>query len=760
MDGHREPHYRVLGPLSVSTADGTPVGLRGDLQRRLVAALLLHTNHPLATDVVADLLWGDSLPDDVAGAVQTHVSRLRRVLPAGALVTRPGGYCLDISDDDLDSDRFDRQVTEAVRLSRAEPERAVEILDLALGLWRGVPYAEFADWDAARNEASRLEELRLLANEERAEALLASGRHEEAVTDLVPLAREHPLRDRSRSLLMTAFYRAGRQSEALQAYEDHRRRLADELGLDPSPALRALERAILEHTLDTAQHIGVASAAESPPRTLPAADAPHPVTRLIGRDGNVRDLLELLRTERALTVTGPGGVGKTRVALEVAHAVEGEFERVVFCELAPLGRADDVVRAVASRLGVESLSDVPLADRLVEAVYDRKLLLVLDNCEHVIDAAAALVQRLVEGTSSVAVLATSRERLAVGGERMYVVEPLDDADAIELFVERSRAVRPGFELAEPDAADLLFICQRLDGLPLAIELAAARSQALSVREIADAISQRFQLLTGGSRTAGRQRSLLEAVRWSFDLLDGTERELCEQLAVFAGGITVESAAAVSGLDPVAAADALARLTERSLLSTTADPSGTTRFQMLETMRQYGTDRLTERGALGDTRQAHATHFVSYAERWRAAMNEPLRSWQAIFVIEADLANLRAANAWLVGRADAAALAALHAALFDYGMQAVRPEIFTWADAAIGVVATDEPARAQILQSVAYGRWQRGDVDGAWSAVREARALAEPGSAAAYGVLAQQGNLEGRAGNLESAIALVTEAAAL
>ena len=317
MAGHREPRYRVLGPLAVSSGDGTPVALRGDLQRRLVAALLLHVNRPLSTDAVAELLWGDALPHDTAGAVQTHVSRLRRVLPPDALVYGEGGYCLDVSDDDLDSDRFDRMVTEGIQARHARPDEAIELFDAALALWRGPPFVEFVDWDAARAEASRLEELWLLANEERFDALLAVGRHEESLADLVTLATEHPLRDRTRALLMTALYRAGRQPEALQAYQDHRRHLADELGLDPSPLLRDLERSMLDHTLDVPRprHEVVGST---------ASVLPHPATRLIGRDRLLGELREILGTARTVTITGPGGVGKTRLAVELAHAVDGE----------------------------------------------------------------------------------------------------------------------------------------------------------------------------------------------------------------------------------------------------------------------------------------------------------------------------------------------------------------------------------------------------------------------------------------------------
>ncbi|HWM21222.1 MAG TPA: BTAD domain-containing putative transcriptional regulator, partial [Ilumatobacteraceae bacterium] len=686
MAGQREPRYRVLGPLAVSSGDSAPVALRGDLQRRLVAALLLHVNRPLATDAVAELLWGEALPDDIAGAVQTHVSRLRRVLPPDSIVYGDGGYSLDVSDDGLDSDRFDRMVTEGITARRAKPDEAIERFDAALALWRGPPYMEFLDWDAARAEASRLEELWLLANEERFDALLAVGRHEESLADLVSLSSEHPLRDRARALLMTALYRAGRQPEALQAYQDHRRHLADELGLDPSPALRDLERSMLDHTLDVPRPRDEAVGST-------ASVLPQPATRLIGRDRLLGELRETLKTARTVTITGPGGVGKTRLAVELAHAVDREsgdglsgpeksdsfdgFDSVAFCELAAVGRGDEVVAAVATTLGADSRSEIPLESRLVEVLRGRRVLLVLDNCEHVIDAAAALVERIVTATTTVSVLATSRERLAVGGEHVCAVEPLDDVLAGELFVERSRAVRPGFTPSDAEEADVLYICQRLDGLPLAIELAAARSQALSVREIADALSQRFRLLTGGRRTAERHRSLVETVRWSFDLLDDHEREVCEQLAVFSGGATVESVAGVTELDRVAAADVIARLVARSLLTASPDSHGTTRFQMLETVRQYGIDRLTERGVLDAVRLAHAHHFVRMASEHYAALRRPNDADRVFAAIDADIANLRAAHAWLVDCADVDALVELAVSLFDFAFQAMRPEIFAW-----------------------------------------------------------------------------------
>ncbi|HEV7757953.1 MAG TPA: hypothetical protein VGO78_03150, partial [Acidimicrobiales bacterium] len=449
-----------------------------------------------------------------------------------------------------------------------------------------------------------------------------------------------------------------------------------------------------------------------------------------------------------------GGMGKTRLAQELAWTVARAGRRVAFCELASLGREDDVAPAVASALGIEALTGGGGDGGLARALRGQDLLLVLDNCEHVIDAAAALTERLVAGTAAVSVLATSRERLAVAGERVHTLAPLADDDAVDLFVERARAVRTGFEADDGNHGDLLYICHRLDGLPLALELAAARAQALSVRGIADALSQRFRLLTGGRRTEQRHRSLLEAVRWSFELLDDDERELCEQLSVFVGGCTVGSVAAVTGRDPVTTAELLARLVERSLV--TAGPQAAGRFGMLETVRQYGSDRLAERQALAPARRAHARHFVGWAREQQQAMGDPDRAGAVLGRIDDELANLRAAHAWLAEVPDPDGVADLHVALHWFALLAFRPEICTWAEADLAAAPPDHARRSDLLATAALGRWQRGDRAGAWQAVDEGLVLAPAGSWARRTLISHQGNLSGRAGDVAEAIALFDE----
>ena len=748
--------YRVLGPLQVMDGRGETVALRGERQRRLVAALLLHANRPLGLDALGDRLWGDRLPDDLAGAVQTHVSRVRRLLPGGTLVTGEGGYSLDVPAGAVDSDRFSALVADGIARRAADPERAVALFDAALALWRGTAFGEFADWDDARAEASRLDELQALASEERFDALLALGRHEEALAGLRVLAAEHPLRERTQSLLMLALYRSGRQPDALRAYEAYRTLLADELGLDPSPTLRGLERAMLDHALDPGR--------PSQPRTRPSGAEspsmlPRPVNRLVGRAAELAELEDLVTRHRVVTLAGPGGVGKTRLALEAAGVVSATGRRVAFCELAPVGRGEELAPAVATALGIEPRADAPVDAGLADALRGQHVLVVLDNCEHVVDAAAALVERLTEGTTTVHVLATSRERLAVAGEHVHTLSPLGDAAAIELFVERAQAVRAGFAPGDDDRGDLLYICHRLDGLPLALELAAARTQALSVHAIADALSQRFRLLTGGRRSEQRHRSLVEAIRWSFDLLDDDERGFCERLAVFVGGFTVDSAAAVAGIGTVDAAELVARLVERSLITVTPTPSGH-RYGMLESVRHYGLDRLADRDELDGARRAHADHFVRFARQQDEALTVADLAGHALARVDDELANLRSTHAWLLQAADIDGLAELARRLYWFALLAFRPEVCTWTEGALAAVAADDPRRADMLTMACLGRWQRGDVAGAVQGIADGRRLAPVGSRAACYLVAHDGNMVGRTGDVDRAIRLFDECLAL
>jgi predicted ATPase/DNA-binding SARP family transcriptional activator len=772
----------VLGPLIARSADGAAIALRGDRQRRVLAALLLHRDRPLAPDVLAEMVWGDALPDDVAAAVHTHVSRLRRQLPPSTLVTRDGGYCLALEDGDVDAARFQMLVHAALRSRDADSTAtvpthhnalavplvddalavplldnalAVRLLDQALALWGGPPYEEFADWDTARSEAARLVELRAVAVEERCAALLDDGRVDEVLADLHRVVLQEPLRERPRSLLMLALYRAGRQAEALRAFEEYRALLADELGLDPSPAMRELERAVLEHDLERPS---IATPPAASARLTGSATLPSPGTRLLGRDADIAAVSELSRRARVVTLTGPGGVGKTTLAMAVAGSIAGEYAVTAFCELAPLRHDDEVADAVATTIGAEAVAGVPTADRIVEVLRSRPTLLVLDNCEHVISGVAALVDRLVHETDRVTVLASSRERLAVTGEHVRPVDPLDDDAAIALFVERAQAVRATFAPTEVDGSDVRYICHRLDGLPLAIELAAARVQALSIREIADGLSHRFRLLTGGRRSQDRHRSLEEAVAWSFDLLEPAERALCEELAVFAGGATVASVAEFAGIDKVTAAELVVRLVERSLLTAVQTAHGATRYRMLETVRHFGMERLAARGELDAVHERCAHHVVDLANQMASAMRDPVGAATVIAEFEAEFANLRAAHAFLVDRGDTARLTAFDFALYWPAFMALRPEVFVWAEHTIDAFG-GAPVPPEVLVVACLGRWQRGDFEAAFHVLDDGLARAASGTRVRGYLLSHVSNLAGPAGRLTEALAAAHEVAA-
>jgi predicted ATPase/DNA-binding SARP family transcriptional activator len=604
--------FGVLGPLAVWTPGGDLVAVPEARVRTLLVRLLIDPGRVVSADRLVDDLWGDALPANPSGALQTVVSRLRRAIGGRLVVHRPPGYLLDVPLDAVDSGRFAELAGRARR--ETDPGGVAALLAEALGLWRGDAFAGFADEPFARSAAAALVEQRLVAWEDYAEARLRLGDHAALAGELRELVDRHPVRERLRAAHLRALHGAGRTTEALDGYRELRRLLIDELGLEPGAELAALHQQMLRGEPST------------PLSTLRNAPLPTPLTELVGRDDAVADLRTLLRTHRLVTLTGPGGVGKTRLALEVARAEDD----ACLVELAGLPRAtavDALADVVAAALSIRDGSRPrSSADRLADVLRQRRLLLVLDNCEHVVEAVAALVPRMLLAPG-VRVLATSREPLGVSGEHLRELPPLDVPEAgasttdvlrsgaVRLFAARAAAASPGFAVTADNAETVATICRRIDGIPLAIELASARVRVLGTAQLAERLHDRFAVLTGGPRDAPpRQRTLRAVLDWSWELLTAAERAVLRRLAVFADGCTLAAAEAVCAGDGVRSSqvlDLLARLVDRSLVVVAHTDDGP-RYGMLESVSAYCEQQLDSREH-DLLRHAHAAYYTSLAE---------------------------------------------------------------------------------------------------------------------------------------------------
>ncbi|WP_244413933.1 BTAD domain-containing putative transcriptional regulator [Streptomyces hygroscopicus] len=643
--------FRILGATEVLDARGQPVSLGGARVRALVAALALRGGRPVAVETLIDEVWAvDAPPQDAPGALQALVGRLRRALGKQAVESLPGAYRLVTGPYEVDLHQFERLVAMGTRqLQEGDPAAAAGTLRTGLALWRGPALLDLPDGAGA---AHGPEALRLAALHRRIDADLALGRTEELLPELRQLTADHPLDEPFRSQLMRALYGAGRGADALAAYEETRQLLADRLGADPGPELQALHAQLLAQQVEPAP----ATAPPAPDAGPRSGNLRSRLNSFVGRESELSSLHYELRSHRArlVTLTGAGGSGKTRLAEQLAGSLAGEHpDGVWIAELAPLDAPEAVPGAVLSALGrrdttvfspaMEARTAAEHTDpaaRIVDHCASRRLLLVLDNCEHVVGAAAELADRLLRHCPGLTVVATSREPLGVPGEVVRPLEPLPPAPAHQLFAERAVAVRPDFRAAD-DPAAVDEICRRLDGLPLAIELAAARLRLLSPRQIADRLDDRFRLLTSGSRTAlPRQQTLRAVVDWSWDLLDEPERALLRRLSVFAGGCTLAAAEAVCGERAEEVLDRLGALVDKSLLIVDhrgAEP----RYRMLETIHAYSRERAAGRPEEHErTLARHTGHFLDFltdAEpRIRSAEQLP---WLAR--IEAELDNVRA-----------------------------------------------------------------------------------------------------------------------
>jgi predicted ATPase/DNA-binding SARP family transcriptional activator len=666
--------FRTLGPLEVSL-DERAVELGGYRQRALLAALLLRANEVVSTDRLIEDVWGESAPPSAPNMVQVYVSRLRKALGRDLLVTRPPGYLMLVEEAQVDAIRFARMVARARdALADGEASAARGLLEEAMQLWRGAPLADFTYEPFAQSEVARLDELRMEAIELRVDADLALGRHAQLVGELEQAIAAHPFRERLRGQLMLALYRSGRQAEALDAYRAARGTLVEELGIEPSPALQVLERAILAQD---AQLLGATGAPAPVDRDVDgvtrAGNLVPELTSLIGRDSDVERIAGMVAGHPLTSILGPGGVGKTRVAQRVARTMADGFAHGVwFVDLAALDRGGDVCGAVLSAVGISDRPGAATLDTLAAELHERRLLLVLDNCEHVLGAAALVGERLLRDCPEVRILATSREPLAIAGERVKRLEPLpatgagsEPPPAVELFLDR--ALAHGVSLTEnaEELRTIQEVCVRLDGIPLAIELAAARTRVISPAGLLAHLGDRMRLLARpGHRSAPtRQQTLEAAIAWSYDLLGAEEQATMRRLSVFHGGFSLAAAVAVcadvgSELDTL---DRITALADRSVVTVERHPDGE-RYRLLESIGLFAEQRLRDAREDRGARDRHAHFFLELAQAASERLDRPERTASATR-LAAEQDNLTAAISWcLDGDGDPTVGAELTAAI--------------------------------------------------------------------------------------------------
>jgi predicted ATPase/DNA-binding SARP family transcriptional activator len=700
--------YGILGSFEVADDEGREVALGGLKQRSVLAMLLLRAGEVVSSDRLIEELWGERAPATAAKTIQVYVSKLRKALGDGVLVTRSGGYVLGITTAEIDAGQFESLATEGRgSLHAGDFRRAAGLLREALGLWRGHALADFAYQSFAQAEVARLEESRLVALEDRFDAELGLGEHSRLVGELEGLVREHPLRERPVGQLMLALYRSGRQADALEVYRDASDLLRDELGLEPSLRLRELERSILNQDATVAP----------PPRAAPAprASLPVPATAFVGRTRELAELAGLLQSggTRLLTLTGSGGSGKTRLALRLAETCAAEYpDGTWFVALADVGDPELIIPVICQALELADEAGVAPVARLGRWLSERRVLLVLDNLEQLADGTAVLGE-VLSACRGLTLVVTSREPLRLAGEQQYEVPVLEPEDGVALFDGRARAVVPGLNVP-PKLADA--ICARLDYLPLAIELAAARAKALAPGEILKRLDTRLPLLTGGPRDAPRRQQTLRAtLDWSYELLDDDQRRLWARLAVFAGGCTFAAAETVCG----GGLDTLQALVDRSLVRTDGE-----RYWMLPILREYGLERLEQTGEAEDLRRSHARWFVGLIHTEGLDAHTP-RTPALLGRVGAERENFRGALEWAAQSGDHEAVARLAWPLTFYWWesQGQLQEAGRWVGMALEHLAEYPPLlRVELLTTASHLASWRGEQTQALAFSEQAQAI--------------------------------------
>jgi predicted ATPase/DNA-binding SARP family transcriptional activator len=798
-EGAGRLQLRLLGPLE-ALVDGAPAAIGGQRPRALLAVLALSAGTGVTTERLIDTIWDGTPPAGAANSVQVYVSRLRKALRVpdqSVLRSVSGGYLLDVPRDAVDVLHFERLAAAGHdAILDGDPAAAARLLADALSLWRGPALADL-EGTAAAGLVARLEARRLATRMDLVDAEIALGQHTRAIPELEELVQVHPLDEGLVRRLMTALYLSGRQGDALAAYTAAAGRLADELGVDPGPDLQQAHRQVLRHELTLVRSPAdpVQRASVRPPAPPPAPGATAPTGRdaptrereillrprgtLIGRQAEVQQVLDLVADPgtRLVSLLGPGGMGKTRLALAVAEALVADSDparpKAVVVPLSAVTEDGELLAAIGQAVGAEpEWAAQPLFEVLTRSLAGRELALVLDNLEQLIDSPGTLedMMALLDQLPLLTIVCTSRVALRLGREQRVVLGPLSlpdpghsleqvlASDAVRLFQDRASAAGPGFEVTAGNAAAVAEICRLLDGQPLALELAAARVRILPPEEMVRRTGHLLALLTGGGRDLPeRQRSMRAALEWSAQLLDDVEAGVFAQLSVFAGGWTLPAAEAVcESTEDVL--EVLARLVDKSLV--TADQTG--RLSMLETVREFAGERLAERGeaTLRRTRDRHAVVYADLAAalgpRFRTSPNPSTRA-----PLDAEVSNFAAALEWASETGEDAVLGRMVFGLLDYWFFTSRiAQGERWLTVA---TQADLPADLKVRLSLSAGRrpWMAGDV------ARAAEAFTASVQAARHlddrplltRCLTMSSLAARHSGHLEEALALIDEALA-